>query len=166
MPELKAELSVSSLDNLLSDLNSYKEKLEMAPQKIEADIAEIGASSIEDTLSNITDQDGNSAGTVGIEETENGIKVFNQGKQIAFLEYGTGEKGVKNSHPYSGKANWKYNSGTKIRHTKNGKRMWKYWDRLRGHWRITNGIPAQMQVYNAALKMREEIPHAAKEALK
>lgn len=166
MPKYQAELSVSSLDNLLSDLNSYKEKLEAAPQKIEADIAEIGASSIEDTLSSITDQDGNSIGIVGIEETENGIKVFNQGKQIAFLEFGTGEKGEKTSHPYAGSANWKYNSGTKIRCMKNGKRMWRYWDKLRGHWRITDGIPAQMQVYNAALKMREEIPHSAKEALK
>lgn len=166
MPDFKADLSVSSLDQLLSDLKDYKKKVDAAPNKIAESLAQVGAESIQETLSEITNQDGNALGEVGIAETETGLRVYNEGSQIAFLEYGTGEQGAADSHPLAGKAGWKYGSGPKIRKMKNGKRMWRYWDHLRGHWRITNGIPAQMQVFTAAQKMRDRLVEIARGVLK
>lgn len=166
MPTFKADLSVSSLDKLLSDVKGYKAKLEAAPEKVTSRLAEIGAETITQNISGITDPDGNAPGTVGMQVEGGTAKVFQQGKQIAFLEYGTGEQGAASPHPVAVKAGWKYGSGKNIRKMKNGKMMWHYFDRLRGHWRTTDGIPAQKQVLRAALTMRDSIVPVAKGALK
>jgi hypothetical protein len=166
MPTYRADLSVASLDKLLSDVKDYQKKIDSAPAKITEQLAEIGAEAITQNISGITNPDGNAPGTVGM-QIEGGIaKVFQQGKQIAFLEYGTGEQGAGSPHPVAVKAGWKYGSGKNIRKMKNGKMMWRYYDRLKGHYRITDGIPAQKQVFKAALTMRDSIVEVAKGALK
>lgn len=166
MPTLQADLSVASIDKLLTDVKNYKAKVEAAPAVITERLAEIGADAIQQNISGITDLDGNAPGKVGAEVDGGSAKVFQQGKQIAFLEFGTGEQGANSPHPKYTVAGWHYGSGPNIRKMKNGKMMWRYFDRLRGHWRITDGIPAQKQVFNAALTMRDSLPEVAKEALK
>lgn len=166
MPTFRADLSVASLDKLLSDVKDYKAKLETAPAKITERLAEIGTDAIQQNIAGITDPDGNAPGTVGMQVEGGSAKVFEQGNQIAFLEYGTGEQGADSPHPIAVKAGWKYGSGKNIRRMKNGKMMWHYFDKLRGHWRTTDGIPAQKQVLRAVLTMRDNIVPVAKEALK
>lgn len=167
MPTYTADLSVASLDKLLSDVKDYKAKVEAAPAKITERLAEIGAEAIQQNISGITDPDGNAPGTVGMQVEGSSAKVFEKGDQIAFLEYGTGEQGATSPHPKAAEAGRKYNVGPYIHKMKNGKMMWHYRDKLRGgHWRTTNGIPAQKQVLKAALTMRDNIVPVAKEALK
>lgn len=166
MPDFSADLSVASLDKLLSDVKGYKAKVEAAPDKITEQLAKIGAEAIQQNISGITDPDGNAPGTVGMEVSGESAKVFQKGKQVAYLEYGTGEQGAAKKHPKYTVAGWEYGSGPNIRRMKNGKMMWHYFDNLRGHWRTTNGIPAQKQVLRAALTMRDNIVPVAKEALK
>lgn len=166
MPTFTADLSVSSLDKLLSDVKDYKAKVETAPDKITEQLAKIGAEAIQQNVAGITDPDGNAPGTVGMQIEGSSAKVFEKGPQIAFLEYGTGEQGAAKKHPKYAAAGWKYGSGKNIRRMKNGKMMWHYFDNLRGHWRTTNGIPAQKQVLRAAITMRDNIVPVAKEALK
>lgn len=166
MPTYTADLSVASLDKLLSDVKAYKAKVDAAPAKIVEGLAKIGAEAIQQNVAGITDPDGNAPGTVGMQVEGSSGKVFELGPQSAFLEYGVGEVGKASPHPKAGEAGWQYDVGSKIRKMKNGKRMWHYFDRLRGHWRTTNGIPAQKQVLRASLTMRDNIVPAAKEALK
>lgn len=166
MPDFSADLSVSSLDKLLSDVKGYKAKVEAAPDKITEHLAEIGAGAIQQNIAGITDPDGNAPGTVGKEVDGGSAKVFEHGDQIAYLEYGTGEQGAASPHPKAAEAGRRYNVGPRIRKMKNGKMMWHYKDKLRGHWRTTDGIPAQKQVFRAALTMRDNIVPVAKEALK
>lgn len=166
MPTFKADLSVDSLDKMLSDVKDYKAKLEAVPAKITERLAEIGAEAIQQNISGITDPDGNAPGTVGMQAEGGSGKVFEQGDQIAYLEYGTGEQGAAASHPMAVKAGWNYGSGKNIRRMKNGKMMWHYFDNLHGHWRTTNGISAQKQVLRAAITMRDNIVPVAKEAFK
>jgi len=166
MPMFTADLSVASLDQLLSNVKAYQKKIDEAPEKISVRLAEIGAASISENLSGITDTDGNVPGTVGIALSGSKATVYQQGDQIAYIEFGTGAQDAASRHPQAGEVGWNYDSGTKIHTMKNGKRMWRYWDKLKGHWRITSGLPAQKQVYRAALKMRDSIPTVAKEALK
>ena len=166
MPTFQADLSVSSLDKLLSDVKDYKAKVEAAPAKITERLAESGAEAIQQNIAGITDLDGNAPGTVGTQVSGSTAKAFEKGHQIAFLEYGTGEQGAASPHPKYHVAGWHYGSGKNIRRMKNGKMMWHYFDRLRGHWRTTNGIPAQKQVLRASLTMRDNIVPVAKEALK
>lgn len=166
MPDFTADLSVSSLDKLLSDVKAYRDKVNAAPAKIAEGLAKIGAEAIQQNVAGITDPDGNAPGTVGrLIDGSHGV-VFEQGSQIAFLEYGTGEQGAANKHPKYAVAGWHYGSGKNIRKMKNGRMMWHYFDRLRGHWRTTNGIPAQKQVLRASITMRDSIVPVAKEALK
>jgi hypothetical protein len=166
MPDYSADLSVASLDKLLSDVKAYKAKVDAAPVKIVEGLAEIGAEAIQQNIAGITDPDGNAPGTVGMQVEGNSAKVFEKGPQVAFCEYGTGEQGAANKHPKYAVAGWHYGSGKNIRKMKNGKMMWHYYDRLKGHWRTTNGIPAQKQVLRAAITMRDNIVPVAKEALK
>lgn len=166
MPTFRADLSVASLDKLLSDVKDYKAKVEAAPDKITQRLVEIGADAIQQNIAGITDPDGNAPGTVGMQIKGGTGKVFQQGKQIAFLEYGTGEQGAASPHPQAEEAGRDYNVGPHIRKCKNGKMMWNYFDKLRGHWRTTDGIPAQKQVFNAALTMWDRLVEIAKEALK
>lgn len=166
MPTFRADLSVSSLDKLLSDVKDYKAKVEAAPARITEQLAKIGAGAITQNIAGITDPDGNAPGTVGMQAEGGSGKVFEQGDQVAYLEYGTGEQGAENKHPKYEVSGWQYGSGKNIRKMKNGKMMWHYYDRLRGHWRTTNGIPAQKQVFRAAITMRDNIVPVAKEVLK
>lgn len=166
MPTFTADLSVSSLDKLLSDVKAYRDKVNAAPTKITEQLAKIGAESIQQNIAGIVDPDGNAPGTVGMQANGGSGKAFQKGPQVAFLEYGTGEQGAASPHPKHAVAGWHYGSGKNIRRMKNGKMMWHYYDRLRGHWRTTNGIPAQKQVLRAALAMRDNIVPVAKEALK
>lgn len=166
MPDFSADLSVASIDKLLSDVKAYRDKVNAAPEKITARLAEIGAQAVNDNIAGITDLDGNAPGTVSTSVSGSHATVSQSGDQIAFLEYGTGEQGADSKHPEYKAAGWHYGSGKNIRRMKNGKLMWRYYDRLRGHYRITNGIPAQKQVFRAALTMRDNIVPVAKEALK
>jgi hypothetical protein len=166
MPTFRADLSVASLDKLLSDVKAYRDKVNAAPEKITARLAEIGAETIQQNIAGISDPDGNAPGEVGTRIEGNGGVVYEQGDQVAFLEFGTGEQGEASPHPMAVKAGWKYGSGKNIRKMKNGKMMWHYFDNLRGHWRTTDGIPAQQQVLRAAITMRDNIVPVAKEALK
>lgn len=166
MPDFSADLSVSSLEKLLSDVKSYRDKINAAPEKITARLAEIGAQAINDNIAGITDPDGNALGTVSVEINDTHAIVSHTGEQVAYLEYGTGSKGAAAPHEKSGEANWQYNSGERIKRMKNGKLMWRYYDKLKGHYRITNGLSAQRQTLLAAIKMRDSISKVAKEALK
>lgn len=166
MPTYAADLSTSSLDKLLSDVTAYRDKVNAAPAKIAARLAEIGADAIQQNIAGITDLDGNAPGTVSVDVKGTQATVSQTGSQVAYLEYGTGEQGAASPNPVAVKAGWHYGSGKNIRHMKNGKMMWRYYDRLHGHYRITNGIPAQKQVFRAALTMRDSITEVAKEALK
>lgn len=166
MPDFSADLSVSSLDQLLSNLKAYKKKVDEAPEKITARLAEIGEQAINANIAGITDLDGNAPGTVSVDIDGAHAMVSQVGEQIAYLEFGTGTQGANSPHPLAGDAGWQYNSGEHIRPTKNGKMMWRYYDNLKDHWRITDGIPAQRQVLEAALLMRDSIPTVAGEVLK
>jgi len=166
MPTYTADLSVSSLDQLLSNIKAYQSKVNAASDKITAQLAEIGANAIQQNIAGITDLDGNAPGTVSVDVRGAEATISQSGDQVAYLEYGTGEQGAANKHPEYKVAGWHYGSGKNIRRMKNGKLMWRYYDKLKGHWRITNGIPAQKQVLRAALTMRDNIIPVAKEALK
>jgi len=166
MPTYRADLSVSSLDELLRNVKSYQAKVNAAPERIVSELARIATNSISETISGITDSDGNATGSVGSNISGNTAMVFNEGDQVGYIEFGTGVTGAAEPHPQARKSGWSYDKGSKIFTTKSGKRMWRYYDTLKGHWRITSGLPAQKQVYKAALKMRDNIVQVAKEALK
>ena len=65
-------------------------------------------------------------------------------------------------HPKAGEAGWRYGSGKKIRLSG----YWSYYDRMKGKYRSTKGIAAQMPVLKAALEMRAREAEKGREAMK
>ena len=162
MPTYRADLSVSSLDDLLHDLTAYKQKLQAAPAKIVSELTQIGREEIQNNINSITDVDGNYLATAGEFTFGDTGFAYMEGEQAPFLEYGTGVQGQSSPHPQASKAGWNYNSGKTI----HAKGKWAYWDPVRHQHVWTNGIPAQMPVLRAALTMRRRLREVAKGALK
>lgn len=166
MPTYQANLSVSSLDALLNDLKAYQKKVEDAPGKICDALLDTGKEVVEQVVDGIQDPIGNAPGIVTADRKyaagEATAALNYIGSQVAFIEYGVGVKGAEHPHPVADEANWHYNSGKHIRLTN----YWRYYDRLKGKYRVTQGMPARMPVLRASLGMRLKIAQAAKEALK
>lgn len=162
MPKLKASLSASSLDALLTDLKAYQQKVEAAPHKIVETLVDYGKEQIAQGIGSIRDKDGNYLATAGSYMFGDGGVAYMEGEQAAYLEYGTGVKGQSSPHPQANQVGWQYNSGPTISSTGD----WSYWDPVKGHYVHTKGIPAQMPVLKAANAIRQKEIEAAKEALK
>lgn len=162
MPKFKANLSVSSLDKLLSELREYQKKIEQAPARIVENLADFGENQIQRGIQSIIDRDGNYLAKAGSYVFGGAGLAYMEGDQAAYLEYGTGVVGKNSPHPQANEAGWQYNTGKTI-NPKTGD--WSYWDSVKGKYIHTKGIPAQMPVFNAALEMRKQVVKAAKEAL-
>lgn len=162
MPTLKANLSVSRLDALLTDLKAYQQKVEAAPHKIVETLVDYGKEQIAQGIGSIRNKDGNYLATAGSYVFGDGGVAYMEGEQAAYLEYGTGVKGQSSPHPQANEAGWQYNSGSTISSTGD----WSYWDPVKGQYVHTKGIPAQMPVLKAANAIRQKEIEAAKEALK
>lgn len=162
--EFKADLSAQSLEKLLTELRKYREKVQALESRLPKELALYAAGQIATNLTGITDFDGNDPGEIGIETSGNVATAFNEGEQIAFLEFGTGCYAAP--HPDAGQLGWQYGVGSKIFTTKSGRKMWRYYDRLRGHYRITAGNQPQMQVFRAALAARAQVISAARRLMK
>lgn len=166
MPRLSAGLSPSSLNRLLGELEAYQEKIDQAPGKISALLLETGKEVIEQTVSGIRDPIGNQPGMVSAEQ-ENAPGAASAvlsyaGPQVSYIEYGVGAVGKATPHPKAGEAGWKYASGKKIRLSG----YWSYYDRMKGKYRSTKGIAAQMPVLKAALEMRAREAEKGRVAMK
>lgn len=166
MPEFKTELSVKSLDKLLSNVRGYGQKVKQSSNKMVELLAQEGQAEIQRNIDDISDKDGNVLAQAGAFTFGSSGFVYLYGDQAAFLEYGTGYEGKTSPHPMSQEAGWEYLSGSTIRETADGKYVWKY--RMSGgsQWRYTHGIPAQMPVLKAATRIRAMLPGLVKEAIR
>ena len=166
MPRFSAELSVTSLDHLIKELQDYQEKIVNVPAKIVQDLTVSAEDYIRQNLQEISNRDGNLQASVGSSvESKLGIAYLN-GAQAQYLEFGTGVVGKRLPHPLSKEVGWEYGSGPRVFTTKDGRIGWAYEDSETGKWKFTEGIAPQMPVYMAAQALRDEIVEIAKEALK
>lgn len=159
MPVIRVKLS--ELDDFIRDLKEYKAKVEAAPSKIVAELAEIGRKEIEGNIGAITDVDGNYLAGSGKEVNGNTAAAFMVGSQASFLEFGTGIQGQSSPHPDANVHGWEYNTGATIKNN-----QWRYYDPFLNKFVTTSGIPAQMPVFKAANEVRARVEEAVKEALK
>lgn len=170
MPKLKAVLSTESIAALLKELNDYSVKVEALPARITETLVSECEREIRENLSSVTDVDGNYLAEAGSSVSGNRGIAYMEGDQAQYLEYGTGEAGNGSPHPLADDVGWNYDSGNRIRKIETGinkgKRMWLYFDKIKNHPRRTNGLPAQMPVLKAAVRLRGRVREVAEEALK
>ena len=163
MRNLKAELSSSSLDNLIKELEDYKSKIKSVENNLPQRLADKAADYITENVNAITEKDGNIRANSGSYGIGNEALAYLEGEQAAYLEYGTGTVGANNSHPLASEVGWDYASGERIFTTKDGRTGWIYQDKSTGQYHFTEGIPANMPVLNAAAQIKLEVDKTAKE---
>ncbi len=168
--KMKAQLSESSLEQLIQQIEQYKEKVDLLPQKLVQSLTGKAKKYIEQNLASITDTDGNIDVYTGKENLGNVGRAFLGGSQARFLEFGTGIAGGASSHPLAIDVGWQYNNqdreGSKIYQAEDGRIGWVYFDRSTRQFRFSEGIAAQMTVYRAAQQVRRETVKTAKELMK
>lgn len=166
MPTLRANLSESSLDALLDQLEAYKKKLqklsEELPSILAGEITERIDAKLDPILGSPVDKaDGNVDARSDKESQPYRAKAMMTGTQAAFLEFGTGIEGMSNPHPLSAQEAWAYNTGAHIRGLPDGELGWTWYDDS-GHHHDTHGIEAQRIVYDSAKEVRNDLEKIVK----
>lgn len=158
MPKIKLKLNVASINQALSELEAYTDKVQKAAAKTVELAAEMGAAQAKDYAAYMNIYD-TGALVNGIMAEVNGEKgaVLSTAPHSAFCEFGTGVRGEDKPHPEPGLVGWRYDVN------QHGEMGWWYFD---GEWHWTAGMPSRPYMYNTALWLRQHLPAIAKEALK
>lgn len=166
--ELKISLSGKGLGELIQKLNILKNGLEDADIKIVTDMAKHIEKEVSKNLASTPYKDGNDdVQAYSIIKDKKAIAGM-KGKQSLYDEFGTGTKGLQNSHPLKSSFGLNnYNNGKTIRPNKkidslaseNGiglnEMYWTY-KTPDGIKVYTQGIPAGKQVLNASMSLKEK----------
>ena len=151
---IKVPLSNSGLDTLINKLNSMKDGLENANEKIVKEMATFVENQVSNNLAATPYKDGNEDAIAYSEIKRNKAEAGMQGTQVLYDEFGTGTAGANSPHPDKGKFALKgYNTGPKIKVSKTGELFWLYRDK-NGEVIKTQGIPAGKQVFNASVLLK------------
>ena len=156
MPEVTVSLGVVPIKKLVRNLKEFSRELrdDIKVDIEQATCAEL-AMEIRTDIASITDLDGNYLGgenpnaSVVVEVGLKGHDVIWRGKQIAFLEFGTGAAGASSPYPGSAMAKAGYHPDP----TKEG---WAYEDAHLGYqW--SYGLVPQAPMYHASMLLRSRV---------
>lgn len=158
MRTITLELSKASCDKVYKELLRYQKEAKTKLDEICKRLAEIGAqeASIRAKFGRAY---GNGDVSVSVEKIENGYKVVMSGADIYFIEFGTGDRAGE----YAGDAS---NVSVGIMPGDWSETHAQQYSRF-GYWFYNNtryeGTPAEMPMYYAGKRMREEMPRIARE---
>ena len=142
MKTFECELSVSSLEALIKDLDKYTKDLEESTVHINKAIAERGK---EIVLSNVPVDKGDLQRSIDNEYNSEYARVYTEGTDHAwFAEFGTGVRGKGNPHPKYEEHGWEY-------------------DFRNQDW---TGYVGHKYMYRSYITLKEELTSIAKEVLK
>ena len=168
MKNIKVTLSVQGLNELAEKINTLKNDLKKVDKKIVEKLSDYTISEIQNNYSATSFKDGNDDVSFFQKGSETKRTVGVTGTQVLYNEFGTGTQGEQSPHPL--KSNYGlhgYNTGKKIRKATIkvneisglpiGVKYWTYKNKS-GETVYTTGIPAGLQVYNAAqsLKLKKQ----------
>lgn len=167
---LKADLSISGLRKLQSDLEKYKDNITYKCQLLAERLAEKG---VEIAKMRISELDAIFTGeliqSVHIqsgETTDNGaiFYVVADSRHAVFVEFGTGQLGAEGGYPYPfpDGVEWNYNTGKTIFEISPGQYGWFY-PAKDGKWYFTQGMPSRPFMYETAMELRQIVEQTAKE---
>ena len=171
MKTITIELSPSSCQKALKELQAYQAKFKSKLDEICKRLADFGLTKAQMYYASAL-YDGVKDVTVTVEKIENGYAVKASGATVLFLEFGAGVH-YPNDHPKAGELG--------ISHGSYGKGLGNndYWfytgqpgnaggELAHGHKNstITHGNPANMSLYKASRDMRGEIQRIAQEVLR
>lgn len=155
MKTITLELSPASCSKALKELEKYQKEIKPKLDEVCKRIAEVGRDEAISIINGIRLQEGNAVERVDVVKIDNGYKLVMEGKDVYFIEFGTGD-GVDAHYMTSvpvAYASWSAEHSQVL--LQNG--FW-YYDKIR-----FTGTPAYMPMYYAEKKMREEMPRIVKE---
>lgn len=165
-----ADLSVSSINNLIKEIEQYQKGLEfksrrfaerLAERGVEiarVKVAELDAIFTDELLESIHEEYKGSTPYGGI------FAVVVSSTHAVFVEFGTGQRGSDTPYPYPlpEGVSWDYNVGKTIRQNKDGRYYWFYPDQ-NGQWHYTEGMPSRPFMYETTMELRQILVETAKE---
>ena len=152
MKTITVELSLSSCNKAVKDLQAYAKQIQPKMLEVCKRLAEIGA---QEANAHLVLADGNTDAAITVEAMEGGYKLVMSGSDVYFIEFGTGSD--VNAHyqvsvpVFAGSWSMEH----KQMYAKHG--WWWYGGE------VLTGTPAYMPMYYAGKKMREEMPRIVKE---
>lgn len=155
MKRITIELSPSSCQKAIEELKQYEREIRPKLDEVCRRLAEIGREEAVSIVDGIRLSEGNSVERVDVVKIDNGYKLVMEGKDVYFIEFGTGD-GV--SPHYDTSVPVAYGSWS----AEHSQMLWNngfwYYDKVR-----YTGTPAYMPMYYAEKRMREEMPRIVKE---
>lgn len=165
MARIKVKLNSSSINETIAKLNNLKQELVKLEDTLPEELATQTSSKIEQFYAQ-KGFEGTSTPSIGVAKYGDGYKAFARGPEVIYEEFGTGDAGANNGHPWKGDYGLNpYNSGITIRSTdklspekkaEHGIQNGLYWTFKRDGEKIyTQGIPSGKFMYNADLWLKD-----------
>ena len=158
---IKVNLSPSSIDSAIKKLQVVKKAIDDDKDNILRDLAEQTKDKIEEYYNKLqfTSSD---RPTFAVVKYGNGYKAIARGSSVIYDEFGTGDKGQADGHPWKGDFGLNpYNSGKTIRPAKYlGKEKYTF-DEANSK-DDTQGVPSGKFMYNADIWLRENYKEIVK----
>lgn len=153
----KISLDRDDIKKTIQDLSRMSKEIKSLPNNIENILDQ--AVDYCRSITPVSDKQGNHLrDNVYWEKTPTGYRIVQEGENVLYVEFGTGEKGEKNPRPNGIGYGWEYGVGKHIFTTVDGRRGWFYpTDETYTSFKFTQGQPANMQMYKTARWLEKKL---------
>lgn len=172
MVKIKTKLSTDDINSVIKKLNRLKKELSNIDDTISKTLAEETKNQIikNYALKGFSSSD---KPTIGIAKYSKGYKAFIRGSSVIYDEFGTGDTGARNGHPWKGDYSLNpYNSGETIRQANEKSQArygigsglyWTYYDDIKDMIVATQGVPSGKFMYKSAMWLKDNYKSIVKE---
>lgn len=158
MPTIKVDLSASSIDRALQELEAYQKKIEKLGENVVKRLTEDGKKTAQDIAMYMNAYDtGELVSGIVSDYSDGKGYIRTTAPHSAYVEFGTGVVGSGSPHPQASEY-WAYDVN------EHGVKGWFYIGRDgKRHW--TNGMPSRPFMYDTAQTLRESVQYVVEDEL-
>lgn len=157
MPVIHVELSLDSIERAIEEVKAYQKKVKSLGNNVVKRLATDGAENAKELASFMNAVDtGELVGSISGKAKGNTGYVLANCEHAAFVEFGTGVKGLRAQHP-SPISGWEYDRNG------HGDAGWYYFKNGQKHW--TKGVESRPYMYDTAQMMAQAVPEIVAEEL-
>lgn len=164
--KIKMNLSVSSVENAIKQIEEYKRSLVLKTSQLLDELGKIGIRTIDQKMSSIQgDSDPNHYAFVKMNSYGSFTRatIILQGRDVLFIEFGSGVhyNGATGSSPHPKGQQMGYTIGSYGK-GQGANDSWVYFNEEHGRFETSQGTKAAMPMYNAEVEIRKAIKSVAK----
>lgn len=164
--KIKMNLSVSSVENAIKQIEEYKRSLVLKTAQLLEELGKIGIRTINQRMSSIQgDSNPNHYAFVKMNSYGSYTRatIILQGRDILFIEFGSGihYNGAVGSSPHPKGQQMGYTIGSYGK-GQGANDSWVYFNEEHGRFETSQGTKAAMPMYNAEVEIRKAIKSVAK----